>query len=392
MKIKIWLFILLCSSAYCRADIDSLKLFFNTFNSTLNTKTGRIFTIKSSFKPFTLTDPLINNSLIKVYNSSRNDSINDFYILSNDTLGYFYHNKSLFFFELNNKSVGEVILDDSYVKYLKKQRRDILFFPLVANYSAINFKPMQKQTVIIEKDSLYYRGVDKVDDSSCFVRTVILKKVPSLTITYKEEFTDSVSNIIQLKQYDVNEVGNSSQTLFPQKLSKKLEQMFPDFWIRVFDTRPERQVRNIKEGSCYIEWTGVSSNGDTINSSQIKCRYLIMDFWYMHCYWCWKAIDELSKFNSSIDTNYIQIIGINPFDIDHKAEALKLFKDKGGNYPIVYDHNYDYNKKIIKDYEVHGYPTIFVIDLKNNEIIFCEEGYKEGLYDRLKNLIFNSDK
>ncbi len=366
----------------CNADTDSLKLFFNAFGSALNTETEKVYSVKYTFKPLTLKEQWKTNSLLKVYPSNKEDSLRNFYTVFNDTLGYYYFNKSLFFFNQKEKSVGELVLKDSFVKYIKA-RKDVFFPPLVTNYNALQYYPMENQTIIIHKDSLYYRGTDSLEDKSYYVKTIILKDDPFITIDYKEELFDSISQLIQLISYDVKEVPNASQELFPKTLSNNLEQIFPGYWNKIYNLYPERPARKIKEGSNALEWKGLLPNGDTLHSSQIKSRYLVLDFWYMNCYWCWKAIDELSKFYATADTSTIQILGVNSYDLNHKKESLKVFHDRRGNYPVVFD----IDKTISKDFEVIGYPTIFLIDTKTNKIILCEDGYKEGLAERLEKLI-----
>ncbi len=369
----------------CKADTDSLKLFFNAFGSALNTETEKVYSVKSVFIPMLNKAPFITTGLLKIYPSNNPDSLHNFYTLFNDTLGYYYYNKSIYFFNQKEKSVGELYLDETKVNYVKS-RKDIFFLPLVANYNALRSSPMENQTIIIHKDSLYYRGTDSLEDKSYYIKTIILKDDPFITIDYKEELFDSTSQLIQLKSYDINELSNISQTIFPKSLSNNIEQMFPGYLNKLYDLRSSHQVRNVKEGSIYIEWKGLLQNGDTIYSTQIKSRYIVLDFWYINCYWCWKAIDELKKFYSDADTSLVQVFGINPYDLSQKDKAFKTFIDKGGNYPIVYD----YDKRIIKEYEVYGFPNIFLIDTKTNKIILYEAAYKEGLAERLEKLIYKS--
>ena len=68
--------------------------------------------------------------------------------------------------------------------------------------------------------------------------------------------------------------------------------------------------------------------------------------------------------------------------IDSKKDSLSVFlAARGISYPVVYS-----NRQLASDYNVSGYPTLYLLD-KNGRIIHRKKGYSKKMKKELKKVI-----
>jgi len=123
---------------------------------------------------------------------------------------------------------------------------------------------------------------------------------------------------------------------------------------------------------------------DSVSLSQFKGKYVLMDFSYISCYPCMKAVPamvDLTKRNK----DKLVVLWINPFDNDEK---LKDFVSKNKvNYPIV-----KIQRSFADTYHVSGYPTMYLIN-PEGKIKFIHVGfgydkeYQKKFVTRIEKLI-----
>jgi len=111
----------------------------------------------------------------------------------------------------------------------------------------------------------------------------------------------------------------------------------------------------------------VYGKNDSVSLSQFKGKYVLMDYWYVACYPCQKAIPSLLKLQNKFKDKLV-VLGMNPFDNDEK---LKEFIPKNNiNYQIVKCKN-DFPRST---YNVYAYPTMYLVN-KEGKIIKAEMGF-----------------
>lgn len=114
-----------------------------------------------------------------------------------------------------------------------------------------------------------------------------------------------------------------------------------------------------------------------IDTLDLTNKVVLIDFWYMGCPPCLKAIPIIKKIQNNYKKEDFIIIGINPFDSRNK-ELLKQFLVKNDmTYPIILG-----NGKLSEKFNTKSYPTFVVLD-KNGIIQFEQKGYDENLYPTL---------
>lgn len=109
-------------------------------------------------------------------------------------------------------------------------------------------------------------------------------------------------------------------------------------------------------------------DGDSFRLSEYKGKVVVLDFWYVSCYFCMMAMPDLQSLHEEFDTSEVVFIGLNPFD--KTAQAKAFLDNKNITYTNVAVNHGDVNK-----YGVSAYPTLYVIDKQGN-ISASEEGWK----------------
>jgi len=115
-----------------------------------------------------------------------------------------------------------------------------------------------------------------------------------------------------------------------------------------------------------------SNQGNKITLSDLRGKVLILDFWATWCPPCKAAIPKLIELYNKYQGQGVEVIGIA---LDDRDKVIKLVKEMGINYPVLFD-----DQVTSKNYEIQSIPTLFVIDQKgkqvHKEIGFSEEGFK----------------
>lgn len=110
-----------------------------------------------------------------------------------------------------------------------------------------------------------------------------------------------------------------------------------------------------------------------------KGRVTVLDFWYMACHPCIKAVPHLVELRGRYPEADLLVLGVDRVDnTPQKRERLPAFMTTNRmNYPtLLVDNGTD------SLYRVRGYPTLYVLD-KEGRVAFAQVGYNEQLTDTL---------
>lgn len=120
----------------------------------------------------------------------------------------------------------------------------------------------------------------------------------------------------------------------------------------------------------------INTNNE-INLSDLKGKVVLIEFWTFGCYNCTNTIPYLNKWYEKYKSDNFEMIGIHcpEFDNERNFENVKSNVEKLGiKYPVLTDNEFS----IWSRYDVHAWPTIFLID-KKGEMRYKKVG--EGKYD-----------
>lgn len=373
--------LLLCLAPYLGFSNDSLSIVSERLHAAFNRDNNGCYDVKVSVKRLTKRDFSYKLNTIKLYDDkhiSQGDSVKNFIYYSHDeNYGYISRDSDKIIFQHDDKSFKNFNWKKGeQIRWIN--RMSFFFYaPLLTTYNSTNLKKEEHEQFHFSEDSLYYRGSSyRIDDSLTFIKTITISYKPVFRVVIRFEHQNEDILESQIMEYEITESSHPMPIITPKDIYSDVTDMLPQYVQKPIDESDQRQPEaKVKEGSKSILWEALTVAGDTVRSTNVKERFVILDFWYMGCAPCWKAIVGLSKYKSNMSENDIAIIGINHFDISAKEDALSIFKKRGGNYTTLFD----IDRQIVKDYELQGYPNIFVIDQKTERIIFRQNGYSEDL-------------
>jgi len=115
----------------------------------------------------------------------------------------------------------------------------------------------------------------------------------------------------------------------------------------------------------------------------LRGKVVLIEFWTFGCYNCRNTLPKMKEWYSKYKGDSFEMIGIHcpEFDSERDFDNVKeSVSELGIKYPIAIDNAF-YNWY---NYDVHAWPTIFIIDKKGN-IRYQKVG--EGSYRKTENTI-----
>jgi len=204
-------------------------------------------------------------------------------------------------------------------------------------------------------------------------------KVANDSVAYKKAFAayqavatqiDSVS-----KQYVLNHPANyyAANSLFYM-----LKDMPRDSALRLYNsmTKPLQQSiygqrintyltlgDTLKLNERYVDIDAIDQFGKLQKLSNIKGKYILLDFSFAGCNPCHQSIPELKY----VSSKYGKRLEVVSFTVDNRKNWLEGIKNEKVTWPSLYDGKGNYSKVILK-YGVQGYPTFVLISPQGNII------------------------
>lgn len=189
--------------------------------------------------------------------------------------------------------------------------------------------------------------------------------------TYRVKFQgDHQYNLFKLLSWDFDKVKND--IFSPRSFSSKM--IVTDY---VEPKRDDASVRLLDSGTIAPALYGKIYAKDTFpDTVDLKGRITVLDYWYMSCHPCIKAIPVLDSIQQLYAAKGVQVIGLNAYDNDEEGRA-RLPKFLSFN-PMHYDILL-IDKDIVSNYRVRSWPTIYIID-REGKIIHHHVGYGVNLF------------
>ena len=146
---------------------------------------------------------------------------------------------------------------------------------------------------------------------------------------------------------------------------------------------PQKGVDPLAKGDAFIEFEALDSNGNKVNVD-LKSepgKLLLLDFWYLGCAPCVRAMPELEKLARTHGEDDLKILGLNP--IDHPArksvQISQLQNTLGITYPFLF-----IDRMVSEKYLVSSYPTLYLFH--KGTLAFSKYGY-DGDFSALEEII-----
>lgn len=131
-------------------------------------------------------------------------------------------------------------------------------------------------------------------------------------------------------------------------------------------------VNSLSVGTPISEISTFKLNGEEflLNFPQSDSTLYLVDFWFVGCAPCIKAMPELEHLHQKYQTSGLQVVGLNPLDQGRK-DLVTQFKER---LKITYDLLY-VSQEIPGQWKVIIYPTIYLI--KGGKVVYSKVGHRD---------------
>ncbi|MBK9107355.1 MAG: TlpA family protein disulfide reductase [Saprospiraceae bacterium] len=270
-----------------------------------------------------------------------------------------------------------------------------LYSPLTNNSSS----PLLSEADLSEaKHMFYFKGSEYINNINCYHFHVIEipeidSSTPIQTLSLEYDFWISKSDSIPiqlsftvvgihnmdtirqynrylLKSYDVNtNIDSSAFTL----------EAIP-FGYKIVDFSLVKEFKPLPKGTAAPNWNLISLSNKKICLYDFRNKVVLLHFFYKGCYPCLLSLPSLKELHDKFYSKGLRIIGINPID-ESKSELSEFIKKHDINYFILMD-----SANVARDYNVNGYPTLYIIDKQGN-IVYTNLGYDKDLVNTVSKLV-----
>lgn len=154
----------------------------------------------------------------------------------------------------------------------------------------------------------------------------------------------------------------------------------PEFKHAFENITPNSQPKILEKVDMSTTFTDIYSK--PIILSDIKSKYILIDFWATWCPPCLKTILEIKGIREDFSSSDLEIIGVSA---DHSIKNLK----KGiADHKMDWIHIYDEMRDIQEYFGVTSLPTLILIDNKG-EIIWKSAGFSQNKLKEIRDILEN---
>lgn len=148
---------------------------------------------------------------------------------------------------------------------------------------------------------------------------------------------------------------------------------FPaEYQVEYFHPAPARQ-EIMKEGDVFevFQATDLEGQPRTIGPEEWKGRLILLDFWYVGCAPCLRALPGIVDIFERYGGQGLEVWGVNPFDhpVRKKEQIASIRKKFGINYPFLF-----IERENAGQFRVSAYPTIYLIS--DGVIVYAKTGFE----------------
>jgi thiol-disulfide isomerase/thioredoxin len=240
-----------------------------------------------------------------------------------------------------------------------------------------------------------YSGIKMNNRKKCHIITFLFQTDEEITFADRDLYID-VSTGLPVKIISRSKFKNIQDEYIETVISKlKIGVKFEKFTASKYPGYAFEQIkaRNfvpvfLANGDEAVPFKLRDINGNQHEINAQKTKLIMLDFWYLACAPCLKAIPEIVSLRSEYGEDKIEIYGINSYDSTDKrvAEIKRFVKEYNINYPLLIADNL-----LVSQYKVNVWPTIYLI--QDGRIVYSHLGYDKTQFDilrgKIKELIAN---
>lgn len=222
------------------------------------------------------------------------------------------------------------------------------------------------------------RQIRNQQDITTTVNIYYIEKASFLPIRHElQGISYGQTFIYELHNIEIN--PNLPDTLFDLRLSLPSYISVKPFVtdsVRVLVRNNDSNKPLLTEHTKAPDWSVKDILGNTIRSSDLKGKVVLIDFWFINCGPCKKAIPFLNQLYADYKDKGLVVLGFNFLDLKiEKYEAYQ--KENAVNYPLVLC-----PESVTNNFRVQAAPTLYLIDKEGN-IVHCSEGFSQETFAKL---------
>lgn len=242
------------------------------------------------------------------------------------------------------------------------------------------FEDTSTAVVMLPSTQTHYVVQFKIHDEEGFTdmnKTLWVRKKNFLIdkITFQAKFQENY----QYSEWNLQDMQFDKVTV--SELNETFKSFVRRYSYEMDKPRKDEVRKRLADGTSAPDFNGRNfGDNKKVSLTDYKGKITVLDFFYIACMPCLKAVPMLAKIRTEFSDKEVAILGMNSFDIEQiRRKRLSDFvKTNGVNYPVILTERTTDNL-----YSVQGYPTLYVVDA-SGKIIFSDEGFSEHLYDTLK--------
>lgn len=166
-------------------------------------------------------------------------------------------------------------------------------------------------------------------------------------------------------------------------LKKNMDAYKLNYTVTDYKPKSPQELAPLEKNTKCPAFTGKKyPSMEEVSSTQFAGKIIILDFWYVACYYCTQSIPSLNRLYEKYKDDII-MLGLNPFDgKSGKAESIPDFiKRNNPLYQIIL-----INESLLNAFKIQGFPTLYVVD-QSGVIRHVQRGYADQMEKELDEVL-----
>ncbi|TVR39003.1 MAG: TlpA family protein disulfide reductase [Cryomorphaceae bacterium] len=152
---------------------------------------------------------------------------------------------------------------------------------------------------------------------------------------------------------------------------------YPDHYqVNYYKATDYKEVPLLEVGTKPANFTLPIMLGEgNISLEELRGKIVLLDFWYVSCAPCKKAIPHLQALHRKYAGSDVVVLGVNPVDADRSDQELQKFF---GIYGMTYPNVLDSGRTATSQMNVRAYPTLYLLD-REGKVYWSHVGFSEEM-------------
>jgi thiol-disulfide isomerase/thioredoxin len=379
--------IAVCFSTSCSTDPPTADQLSADLVAAYELRTSLSYDIDYGIKFFSdtkdTTKATVSVDLIRV----AGDTVFGGYVwIKEDSIDRYYNTEHLYFINHTNRSVTRYPADISY--------------PITGNFVGEVIK-----VYFLKPERLVEGAQDSLITKTITAETLDGRKAWKWYYEFPEdEYTENTWKSIWIDQkdfgvrkmlYSADMQGENQynrwllskvtfDAISPDELEKRFETSTEGYVVEDYEPPGTEDYDLLADGTVIPELSGkLYGTEEATKLAELQGKLTLVDFWYMDCFPCIKAIPHLNELYDRYQEQGLAVIGVNPFD-DNEEDLARMpnFIEKNTlGYPILLT-----EREAVTPFLVQVYPSFYLLD-NQGKVIHSELGFSEEMVPVLDSLI-----